>query len=372
MLTSQFGIRLMLLVGENVPRPASYGAMSAITQVEVSIREDTADGFQITLTLGKERGGEYSLLKSGELALFNRVIIAVVMGVMPEVIIDGIITNHQVTPSDDPGKSTLTVTGTDLSKMMDLEERTVPHDNQSSSMIVERILSKYAKYGVVPSLTQTNDVQSNLERIPWQQGTDLDCIQNLAKDNGFVFYIEPLTIGKSTAYWGPKIRTGMLQPALSIGMGGATNLRSLNFSEEALSTASIMARFIEPLAKAAIALPVVSPLRMPPMAGTATSSKKVTILRDTANKGAADALLAMMSAMTNQQDSAAGSGELDSVRYGHVLRARQLVGVRGAGKSHDGIYYVKGVSHRLSRGEYTQSFTLGREGTGAISPVVMT
>ena len=50
------------------------------------------------------------------------------------------------------------------------------------------------------------------------------------------------------------------------------------------------------------------------------------------------------------------------LRYGRVLKARQLVGVRGAGPAFDGLYYVKSVTHKLKRGEYKQSFTLVRNG----------
>lgn len=370
MLASQFGIRLMLLVGD-IPRPASYELMSAITQVQVNTSDETGDGFQISLTLGKDKLQDYTLLKSGDLNVFSRIIIAVVMGVMPEVLIDGVITNHQISPSDDPGMSTLTVTGTDISKMMDLEESNAPYANQSSSVIVKQLLSNYARYGIIPVLTPTSDVQSNLESVSWQRETDLACIQRLASTNGFVFYVEPVSVGSSIAYWGPKTRIGSLQPALSIGMEAATNVKSLSFSEEGLAAASVKASFIEPFSKMTIQLPAVPPLRVPPLVSTPTPSKRVTLLRDTANKGAAAALLEMISAVTNQPDTVSGNGEVDSVRYGHVLRARGLVGVRGTGISYDGIYYVKSVSHRLSRGDYTQSFSLSREGTGALTPMVI-
>ena len=54
-----------------------------------------------------------------------------------------------------------------------------------------------------------------------------------------------------------------------------------------------------------------------------------------------------------------------------MLRARRLVGVRGAGLSYDGLYYVRRVTHRLERGRYTQCFSLSREGTGPTLPVVV-
>ena len=64
-------------------------------------------------------------------------------------------------------------------------------------------------------------------------------------------------------------------------------------------------------------------------------------------------------------------GELDGLRYGDALTPRALVGLRGAGLTHDGIYYVKSVTHTLSRGQYKQRFTLTREGDGPISPAVI-
>jgi hypothetical protein len=58
------------------------------------------------------------------------------------------------------------------------------------------------------------------------------------------------------------------------------------------------------------------------------------------------------------------------LRYGSVLRAHQLVGVRGAGSTYDGLYYVRTVTHNIKRGEFKQSFTLSRDGLVAMSQSV--
>ena len=60
----------------------------------------------------------------------------------------------------------------------------------------------------------------------------------------------------------------------------------------------------------------------------------------------------------------------DTVRYGDILRARRLVGVRGVGTNYGGKYYVKQVTHRIKRGEYKQRFTLTRNALVSITPVV--
>ena len=50
---------------------------------------------------------------------------------------------------------------------------------------------------------------------------------------------------------------------------------------------------------------------------------------------------------------------------------QKLVGLRGAGYTYDGFYYVKSVTHSITRGEYKQNFSLTREGVGSISPAVI-
>ncbi len=81
------------------------------------------DGFQLTFTSARIKRGEYSLLQSGALDPDPRVVIGVLLGVTLEPLIDGVIYHHQVSPGEQPGTSTLTVSGRDVSVMLDLEEK---------------------------------------------------------------------------------------------------------------------------------------------------------------------------------------------------------------------------------------------------------
>ena len=114
MLTSQLGIRLILLLGQTVPLPAPRELLEALTNVSVTNDSQSGDGFQITFGLSKNQPMDYSLLQGGALNPSTRVIIGVLLGTSPEVLIDGIITHHQHAPSTDPGQSTFTVTGKDV------------------------------------------------------------------------------------------------------------------------------------------------------------------------------------------------------------------------------------------------------------------
>jgi hypothetical protein len=371
MLAGQLGIRLVLLAGGAVPLPASPDVTDAITRVEVTNDAELGDGFQITFTLGKDQAGNYGLLNNGALDPFNRVVIGVVMGAVPEVLIDGIIAHHQLVPSNEPGMSTLTVTGTDLRQVLDLEEKNEKYENQPDFVIFTRLIGGYGQYGLVPQPTPTTDVPIELQRIPRQHETDLKFIQRMAERNGFVFYIEPVTFGVNRAYFGPETRAGIPQPALTVNMDAFSNVNTLSFSHDVLASTGAKGSIVEPITKIRIPLPSLPSLRIPPLAANPTPALRKVLVRDAANKNPAQAATTAAATVTNAPEPVKGEGELDTLRYGGVLRARRPVGVRGAGHSYDGDYYVRRVKHVITSGvSYSQQFTISREGTGELLPVV--
>ena len=374
MLADQLGIRLVLQVGKTVPLPAPADVVDAITLVEVTNDTEQGDGFQITFTLGKDQAGNYGVLDGGALDPPNRVVIGVAIGAVPEVLIDGIIAHHQLVPSNEPGMSTLTVTGRDLREVLDLEERNEQYGNQPDSVIFTRLIEAYGQYGLVPQPTPTTDVPIEFERIPRQYETDLEFIQRMAERNGFVFYIEPVTFGVNRAYFGPETRAGIPQPALTVNMDAFSNVNTLSFSHDALAPTGAEGSILDPIrktiTKTSIPLPSLPSLRIPPLAAKPTPARRKVIVRCAANKNRAQASTTAAAA-TSAPEPIKGEGGLDTLRYGSVLRARRPVGVRGAGHSYDGDYYVRKVTHVITSGvSYTQQFTISREGTGELLPVV--
>src|SRR4051812_37355713 len=180
MLTDLLGIRLVLLVGKTIPLPASYDVMSALASVEVTNDAQSADEFQMTFSMSKGLL-DYSFLLTGTFALGTRIVVGVVLGVEPQVLIDGIVTHHQVSTSNDPGMSTLTVTGTDVSVMLDLEEKNEKFENQPDFVIFTRLIAAYAVYGLIPKPTPTTDIPIMIQRVPRQQETDLGFIRRMAE-----------------------------------------------------------------------------------------------------------------------------------------------------------------------------------------------
>ncbi|MEK8172962.1 hypothetical protein NKH77_40105 [Streptomyces sp. M19] len=129
----------------------------------------------------------------------------------PTVILDGLIVRQEVGASNHPGQSTLTLTGEDLTLLMDLEERTDRYPNLAPSQRVTRILQRYADYGIDPLVSpeQVHQPAHEQTRVDYQTGTDLQYVNDLARANGYAFYLEPgPSVGRSTAVWARSTGSG--------------------------------------------------------------------------------------------------------------------------------------------------------------------
>ncbi len=80
-----------------------------------------------------------------------RVVIAVTVGGDTSVLMDGVMTHHEMRPGTSGGRGSLVVKGKDLTHVMDLLELDgLPYPAMPSSLRVLTSLAKYAAFGVVP------------------------------------------------------------------------------------------------------------------------------------------------------------------------------------------------------------------------------
>lgn len=373
------GIYLTLLVGPMVPLPAPKPLMDSLSSVEVTTSATGRSGFQLSFTLSNRSPLQtLFLLAMGSPGVELRVIIMATVNGLPQVLMDGVMRHHEVQPAGDTGHSTLFVKGEDLTAVMDLIPLPgLPYPMPAEARVAA-MLAKYAMYGVTPAIVPSviPDIPIPVERVPGQQGTDFFYINQLAQKVGYVFYLDPGPVpGVSTAYWGPQVKFGIPQPALSINMDTWTNVESLSFRYEPQRFKLPIVTIVEPTTHASIPIPIppVTPLN-PPLGVVVPfpvppAQEPVT---DSAKLDPGQALMIGMAKASASADVVTGTGSLDVLRYGQVLKARQLVGVRGAGPAFDGLHYVESVTHRISRGEYKQSFTLTRNALISNTPVVPT
>ena len=369
------GFHLTLLVGPVVPLPVPQVVLDALTSVTVTSDAGGPSGFQMTFRLSNRSPLQtLFLLAGGQTPLLRIVIVATINGV-PSVLMDGVMTRTEVGSDSASGPSTLTVTGEDLTKVMDLQDCTgVPFPAMPAEARVALIVSKYATFGLVPMVIPSlfTDVPIPIDRIPAQKGTDLRYVRQLAAEAGYVFYIEPGPVpGLNFAYWGPEIKVGLPQPALNVDMDAHTNVEAINFSFDSTNTTLPVVMLQNQLTKFPIPLPIpnLNPLQ-PPLGLIGAPLTNLTVLRDTAKLSPMQALSKGIAAAARSADAVTATGSLDVSRYGRALRPRQLVGVRGAGMAYDGLYFVKRVTSTLQRGEFKQQFQFTRNGLVSITPAV--
>jgi len=374
------GIQLTLLIGPVVPVPAPRIVVDALESVEVTTAAGSVSGFTLNLHINSQSElNTLFLIAAGQSTGLGmpplRVMLVVTLNGTPHVLFDGVMTHVQVQPGENGAAGRITVTGEDLTKVMDMFDFSgLPYPAMPVPARVALICAKYAAFGIIPLPIPPVflDVPIPIERIPSHQGTDLNYLLQLAREAGYVFYIEPGPApGTNIAYFGPEIKAGVPQPALNVNMDAHTNVESLSFSFDPTKGVLPIVFIQNQLTRVPIPIPIpnLNPLQ-PPLGLLSSPLANLKIMKDTAKLNPIQAIGRGVAEAAKSQDSVSGSGSLNVLRYGRLLKARQLVGVRGVGLAYDGLYFVQSVTSTLKRGEFKQSFNLSRNGLISITPTV--
>ena len=97
------GDYLTLMIGPAVPIPVSQDVLDSLQSVKVvTTSGSTASGFELTFSLSNRSPlHTIFLLTGGSQIPLVRVVIAVTVNGTTEVLMDGVMTHHQVTPGTD-------------------------------------------------------------------------------------------------------------------------------------------------------------------------------------------------------------------------------------------------------------------------------
>lgn len=365
------GVTLTLLMGPVAVAPAPAGVVDALESAQVTTAVGQRSGFQIVFTYSKTSPIAKVLLPGGYFDPMMRVILVAMLNGVPKVLADGPIKRQDVVASPHPGEHKLTITGEDVSGYMDvIQLNGMPYPGMPAPARVAMMMAKYAMFGVIPvpmpEIFQSLD--SPTDKTAAQQGTDFQYADKLAKDVGYEFYVTPGPLpGTNVAYWGPQIRVGVPQPALTIDMDHASNVESMSFSADG----NVAVQPIGFVKIAGFSIPVPVPpisLLKPPLNVRPLIPTKIQLV-ETGGKKMPGTLSTLIAARASG-DAVTATGSIDVVRYGRPMNARALIGVRGAGLAHDGLYYVRSVTSTLGRGSWKQSFQLARDGLISNLPAV--
>ncbi|MGM7667141.1 hypothetical protein [Microbacterium sp. A93] len=373
------GTHVAVLAGPVIPVPLP--ASVAARLLGVGVRETDGERSAFSLEFDAGRSGPADLMDSPLLSLpalqsGSRVSIILTSSGLPMVLFDGFTTQVEHRPGAGPGASRLVLTGVDVTWLLDREEmsRELPMDDYPQVLM---ILAGYAARGIIPQALPPSDMDPPLpvDRVPQQRNTDLAHLVELAGHHGYVTYAVPGPLaGMSTFYWGPPVRVGVPQRAITVGQLPTANVTGdLTFTLDAHEPVQVTGRDTDARTGQTTSVRTGPPTRMPlsaqPLATTRPGDTRVRLHR-TAGASAAGTQARAQAEVDRAADAVTATGTLDGARYGAVLRPRGLVGVRGAGWAHDGYWYVRGVEHHLAPGSWTQDFTLARDGHGSTVPAV--
>lgn len=368
-------VRLQLWLGPVAPALAPAEITEKLQSVQITRSASGPSSFQLQFHADRTLGfsPDFALLTGGLLAPWNRVIVGVIFNNATTILFDGFITHQELVHDREFSASTLTVTGEDVSILMDRIQLSLEWPMLGDSLIALAVLAKYAAIGIVPEVVPTpiDLVPAVIERVPQQFGTDRDYLGQLAAPYGYRFYVtpgpEPMT---NIAHWGPPTNTGTAQPALSMDVGPATNVEKISFQLDSLAAIQVYGMVQDDVSEDDLPLATLGSTRLPPLAtDPALSPLGLLQRRDLfvdPRYGYIEAMVASQAKTDVSTDNVVtAQGEVDTLRYGSVIDAAGLIDVRGAGRSYDGRYRVDSVTHTIARGSYRQAFVIAREGTGS-------
>jgi len=344
--------------------PAAPDLLAAVLGIEVEDHAELASMLRLRIAAGQAPdGADWRFVGDPLFARLANVRLSVTIGSGDaELIFDGYIVETGADIEHDPGASVVEVVAMDATVLMDLEEKVRAWPNESDSGVVEAI---FGEYGLTPDVEATEPTREEDDVVAIQRATDMQYVRELARRNGFECYVDVASGSAEGHFHAPRLDEEP-QGVLSVRSGAASNVDAF----------SVRYDMIAPTAASAAAL---GALDLSDQTAEIESAN-LTALGSDAVHDAGNGRAVLLS-RTGLVDTAAleraaqgvvdrsswairATGELGTITYGKVLRAKRPVSVRGVGQVFSGIYYVEKVLHVIDGDGYRQRFALRRNAIG--------
>lgn len=336
--------------------------------LEMEVEEDhrLADMFRIKLAINRQIDGLWTFLDDERVKLWNKVKISVNLADEEVELIAGYIT--QIKPHIDPDESSsfLEIWGMDATSLMSLEEKIKDWPNKKDSDIARQI---FQSYNLTPEVEDTAVVHDEAVATIIQRETDIQFLKRLARRNGFECFVKD-----ETGYFRKPILTEAPQPILAAHFGLETNLVYFDAKLNALRPIAVEMHQIDTIGKqiqdAVIGTNEQRQLgREGPLSVTAPNNIVARLFVKHAVATSQPEIENLCRALFDEAEQfITAQGEIDSVLYGAVLRAKNLVPIKGVGELFSGLYYVTNVKHVFNVERYVQRFSARRNAMAPSGP----
>lgn len=330
----------------------------ALLEMEVNEDHRLAAIFRIKLAITRQQDGLWTFLDDERVKLWNKVRISANVTDEEVELITGYIT--QIKPHLDPDEnnSFIEIWGMDATSLMSLEEKIKDWPNKTDSDIAQEIFSNY---NLTPDVEDSTVVHDEAVATIIQRETDIQFLKRLARRNGFECFVQG-----DTGYFRKPIFTQAPQPILAAHFGAETNLVYFDAKLNALRPTAVEMHQIDTIGKQLQDAVVET--------GEQRQLGRDGALSIEAPNGITARMFLKHVVATSQPEMEnlcralfdeaewliEAKGELDSLLYGAVLKARNLVPIKGVGETFSGMYYVTNVKHVFDVDRYLQQFTARR------------
>ncbi len=329
-----------------------------LIKLEVELDEELAAMFRIRIALPQLPDGTWGKLDDARLSLWKPVTITAGFESGTEELIAGYITHLRPDFDPDPSGCTLEIWGLDGSVLMDREQKLKAWANKKDSDIAREILGTY---GFDATIEDTQVVHEEAVSTIVQRETDMQFLRRLALRNGYECYVEG-----TTGFFRPPQIDASPQPLLAAQFGDETNLMRFSAEVNALAPANVAMSQIDRLSKEVLDASAESSLETAlgqadarSLLGAGVDPGKVYVGMNVAT-GSAEMTALCQGLFHSGQWFVTAHGTVAANLYGHVLRPRRTVTIKGVGETYSGLYYVTHVTHAFSADGYVQNFSAKR------------
>jgi phage protein D len=346
--------------------PASSELRAAVQQIEVEDHADMADILRLRLVMAvREDGSGWTILDQD---LFSRLakiqVLVSVGGGRSEPLVDARVIETNADFSNQPGQSALEVVAMDPTVLMTLEEKIRAWSDVADSAIATTI---FGEYGFSTKVEATQPTRQEVDYTTMQRGTDIRFLQQLAQRNGYECYVEVNpSSGLTEGHFHPPQLEQRPQGVLSVNMGEATNVNSFSARYDMLrpTTARAMGLDIGTQSDQSVNVESLALRELGDEPSLNGDRPRRVLLSQTGLAETGELQTYAQAVVDRAGGAITADGELNTVAYSGLLRAKRPVLVRGVGRRFNGTYYVQRVLHTFSGDGYTQRFTLLRNATG--------
>jgi hypothetical protein len=216
----------------------------------------------------------------------------------------------------------------------------------------------FGTYGVVPKVSVGAPRLVEPVGTTTQRGTDIRFLRRLARRNGFDCYVTPEPVsGLDQGIFAAPTLTGPPVSVLSVAMGSATNVRNLSVRYDMTRPATAVAVDLDTQTK----LPQAG---VAPLATSAPMGIEPTLLRLLAGGALAGGvtptvLAANTGGFTTAELQPTAMAMANRSSFG-VIRAGDLIALRGAGRVFNGLYQASKVRLTVGADKFEQHITARR------------